>query len=98
MQNELDPYDGVPADTIPPRPRDPSEDYDIKGEIVPCESVQEVYAVLTVWDHADSDVYSYGDGGKHENARRVNEFNNDCKHGRSYLVRIPVPEYVPPAK
>lgn len=92
MNDNLDPFDGVPADTIPPRPRDPSENYDLKGEIVEPVIERAVYAVLTVWPLTnEADVFSYGAGSKDENSRHVRKWNAAGNSGKAYLVRVPVP-------
>lgn len=93
-----DPYDGVPADTIPPRPRDPSEDYDLRGEIVEPVIERAVYAVLTVWANQESDLHSYESGTKGQQLHRIEKWNSEEKRSQCYLVRIPVPAYVPTVK
>ena len=51
-----------------------------------------VYAVLTLWPLNDeSDVFSWGDGSKAANAKRVAEFNATNTSGKSYLIRVPLP-------
>jgi len=82
-----DPFDGgCPADTI-------------TGQIVQPVIEQAVYAVLTVWPHTgESDVFSWGDGSRGDNEKRIAERNGAGNSGQVYLVRIPVPAYVQPAK
>lgn len=77
-----DAFDGVPADTI-------------TGQIVQPQKDEAVYAVLTVWPHSgESDVFSWGNGSRGDNEKRVAECNGTGRAGRSYLVRIAVPEIV----
>lgn len=64
----------------------------IRAEIVQPVIERAVYAVLTVWPLNDeSDVFSWGDGSKAANAKRVAEFNATTTSGKSYLIRVPLP-------
>lgn len=99
-----DTYDYPPGDNpqgataIPPRPRDPSEDYDLRGEIVEPVIERAVYAVLTVWANQESDLHSYESGTKGQQLHRIEKWNSEEKRSQCYLVRIPVPAYVPTVK
>lgn len=86
-----DPYDGVPADTIPPRPRDPSEDYDLSGEIVEPVSERAAYARLVVWPDGDFDLFSFDCGARGKNLSSVTEWNARGDSGKAFLVRVTVP-------
>jgi len=100
-----DTYDGMnPSDNpqgataIPPRPRDPSEDYDLMGTIVqPLPTDNLAYAILSVYgsgvEPGLSDCDSHADA-----TRKLEKWNAEHPYVNHYIVAVPVPAYIKPKK
>ena len=103
MNHDLDPYDGVPADTIPPRPRDPSEDYDLlpDGQIVKInpDTTKYVYFVVAVYGPESHSVYGPAEGTVEACEAMIRKFKDGSEGNNQYhIARVSVPTYVPSAK
>jgi len=99
MHNELDPFDGgCPSDTIPPDPNRPIRPADLTGEIVrPPTDVNRIYAVLSVYSY-DNRADLMGSGNYAYASAKKAEWDAKFPNCNHYVVSVPVPAYVQPAK
>lgn len=71
---------GCPSDTI-------------RAQVATIAEDRAVYAVLIVWPKTGvSEVFSWGDGSRGDNEKRIAAWNRANNAGIAYLVRIPLPE------